>query len=204
LNYYTIADYTPTHSNTLVNNKYTLGPIQKLDFTSNYGSNSSAFNATNTTTINKFSMNSYIPSYNNNFLLSYPQTPQNVFKSLSFVNNNFHHPYIPINTNNIIPFDFNKNNNLNTPLSNNNNKVNVQNLDVKFLNKEEQIYNDYKINLENIISGKDKRTTIMLRNIPNKYTLPNLVEEINQVYLGKIDYINLPIDYEVCAFFRDF
>ena len=45
--------------------------------------------------------------------------------------------------------------------------------------------------------GKDKRTTIMLRNIPNKYTLANLVEEINNLYLGKIDYINLPIDYEV-------
>jgi len=77
-----------------------------------------------------------------------------------------------------------------------NNKITNQISDSKFIAKEEH-YNDYKINLENIISAKDKRTTIMLRNIPNKYTLSNLVEEINQVYLGKIDYINLPIDYEV-------
>jgi hypothetical protein len=55
---------------------------------------------------------------------------------------------------------------------------------------------DYKINLENIIIGKDKRTTLMLRNIPNKYTLQNLVDEINPLFLGKYDYINLPIDYE--------
>jgi hypothetical protein len=55
---------------------------------------------------------------------------------------------------------------------------------------------DYKINLENIIIGKDKRTTLMLRNIPNKYSLQNLVEEINPSFWGKYDYINLPIDYE--------
>ncbi len=55
---------------------------------------------------------------------------------------------------------------------------------------------DFKINLENIIIGKDRRTTLMLRNIPNKYTLQNLVDEINPLFLGKYDYINLPIDYE--------
>ncbi len=55
---------------------------------------------------------------------------------------------------------------------------------------------DFKINLENIIIGKDKRTTLMLRNIPNKYTLQNLVDEINPSFIGKYDYINLPIDYE--------
>jgi len=61
--------------------------------------------------------------------------------------------------------------------------------------KSEEIL-EFKINLENIIIGKDKRTTIMIRNIPNKYTLGNLVEEINSNFLGKYDYINLPVDYE--------
>lgn len=61
--------------------------------------------------------------------------------------------------------------------------------------KTEEIF-DYKINLENIIIAKDKRTTIMIRNIPNKYTLANLVDEINATFLGKYDYINLPVDYE--------
>ena len=36
----------------------------------------------------------------------------------------------------------------------------------------------------------------MLRNIPNKYTLTNLVEELNPSFWGKFDYINLPIDYD--------
>jgi hypothetical protein len=36
----------------------------------------------------------------------------------------------------------------------------------------------------------------MLRNIPNKYTLNNILEEINSSFWGKFDYINLPIDYE--------
>ena len=53
-----------------------------------------------------------------------------------------------------------------------------------------------KINIDDIITGKEKRTTLMLRNIPNKYTLNNLVEEINPSFWGKFDYINLPIDYD--------
>lgn len=62
-----------------------------------------------------------------------------------------------------------------------------------------QNYNSYtnnKINLDNIIIGKDKRTTLMLRNIPNKYTLNNIVDEIGCAFWGKYDCINLPIDYE--------
>jgi len=68
--------------------------------------------------------------------------------------------------------------------------------EIKNSNAKEE-YVDFKVNLENIITGKDRRTTIMLRNIPNKYTLQNLVDEINSLFLGRYDYINLPIDYEV-------
>ena len=53
-----------------------------------------------------------------------------------------------------------------------------------------------KIVIDDIITGKEKRTTLMLRNIPNKYTLTNLVEELNPSFWGKFDYINLPIDYD--------
>lgn len=130
-------------------------------------------------------------------MINYSQTPQNGLKSFSFVNNNFPNAFVPIAPNNIIPFEYAKPpliNNINKPIINNNNNNNIS--DMKFIAKDDH-HNDFRINLENIISGKDKRTTIMLRNIPNKYTLCNLVEEINQVYLGKIDYINLPIDYEV-------
>ena len=56
--------------------------------------------------------------------------------------------------------------------------------------------NDKKIKIDDIIIGKEKRTTLMLRNIPNKYTLNNVIEEIDRSFWGKYDYINLPIDYE--------
>lgn len=51
--------------------------------------------------------------------------------------------------------------------------------------------------IENIISGKDKRTTIMLRNIPLKYNITNLTEEINTAFAGKFDFINMPINLDV-------
>lgn len=61
--------------------------------------------------------------------------------------------------------------------------------------QQQQQFNN-KINLDNIIIGADKRTTLMLRNIPNKYTLTNIVDEIGNAFWGKYDCINLPIDYE--------
>ena len=71
---------------------------------------------------------------------------------------------------------------------------------VRYVDKKDKEVFDHKIVLENILMQKDKRTTLMLRNIPNKYTLQNLVDEIinnNPSFAGKFDYINLPIDYEV-------
>lgn len=51
--------------------------------------------------------------------------------------------------------------------------------------------------IENIISGKDKRTTIMLRNIPLKYNIGNLTDELNISFAGKFDFINMPINLDV-------
>jgi hypothetical protein len=81
-----------------------------------------------------------------------------------------------------------------------NDKVKVLNTDPKFSVTIDKEILDQKINLENILIGKDKRTTVMIRNIPNKYTLQNIVDEIvnhNPSFGGKFDFINLPIDYEV-------
>ncbi len=118
-------------------------------------------------------------------------------KEPSFHTNKFNlnpsfRPFIPSifspTNNNLKSFSFCANNlksptALKYPIENKFNKINDEPL-------------DFKINLENIIMGKDRRTTLMLRNIPNKYTLQNLVDEINCLFLGKYDYINLPIDYE--------
>ena len=64
------------------------------------------------------------------------------------------------------------------------------------MNNNQMNVTNNKINLVNIIIGSDKRTTLMLRNIPNKYTLNNIVDEIGNAFWGKYDCINLPIDYE--------
>ena len=176
---------TPTHNNTLIYNNYNLNSIQReLDFNSNINANQNI-----STNANKFNLNpNFIPPYSN-FVVKYSQTPHNGIKSMSFCNNIFPNNFVHINNNNT-PLEL-KANNLN-------NKIKNPISDLKFPVKEEPL--DFKINQENTIIGKDKRTTIMLRNIPNKYTLANLVDEINNIFLGKIDYINLPIDYEVNNF----
>lgn len=51
--------------------------------------------------------------------------------------------------------------------------------------------------IDSILSSKDKRTTVMLRNIPLKYTLTNLVDELNIYFLGKYDFVNMPTNSEV-------
>ena len=53
-----------------------------------------------------------------------------------------------------------------------------------------------KIHLESILRQKDKRTTIMIRHIPNKYTLKLFSEEINKVFLNKYDLLYLPVDVD--------
>jgi hypothetical protein len=53
------------------------------------------------------------------------------------------------------------------------------------------------INLDNTIYGRDKRTTVMIKNIPNKYTTQSLLEEIDLNFKGKYDFFYLPMDFEV-------
>lgn len=66
----------------------------------------------------------------------------------------------------------------------------------KVLFVKEKNEHDPKLDLNRIVSGQDRRTTLMIRHIPNKYTLENLVDEVNKKFAGKYDFINLPIDYE--------
>ena len=154
-------------------------------------------NHANSNNMNKFNFNPNFIQPLNGYLFNYPQTPQNGVKTFNFPSNNLQNTFLPLTSNNrFIPIELKH---ANSSGFNNNMNAKASPTEVKFINREEPI--DFKINLENIISGKDKRTTIMLRNIPNKYSLAILVEEINTLYLGKIDYINLPIDYEVIYIF---
>ena len=55
---------------------------------------------------------------------------------------------------------------------------------------------NFNINIDNILSSQDTRTTIMIRNIPNKYDLQLLLEEVNEQFRGKYDFFYLPLDFE--------
>ena len=50
------------------------------------------------------------------------------------------------------------------------------------------------IHLDNVLKQKDKRTTVMIRHIPNKYQLFTLVAEINQKFGHLFDVLYLPMD----------
>ena len=51
------------------------------------------------------------------------------------------------------------------------------------------------LNLDDIVNGKDTRTTVMIRNIPIKYTDQILTEALSE-FNGKYDCLYMPYDYE--------
>ena len=51
------------------------------------------------------------------------------------------------------------------------------------------------LNLDDIVTGKDTRTTVMIRNIPIKYTEQILTNELSE-FNGKYDCLYMPYDYE--------
>ncbi len=55
----------------------------------------------------------------------------------------------------------------------------------------------YRLNINDILNLKDQRTTIMIKNIPNKYTQKMLLQKINENHKDKYDFFYLPIDFKV-------
>ena len=51
------------------------------------------------------------------------------------------------------------------------------------------------MNLDDIATGKDTRTTVMIRNIPIKYSDEQLIEALEE-FKGKYDCLYMPYDYE--------
>ena len=62
--------------------------------------------------------------------------------------------------------------------------------------------NDKKSQLENhlnynqIVRGLDKRTTFMIKNIPNKYSQEMLIDFLNETHKGTFDFLYLRIDFK--------
>ncbi|CAO2842256.1 unnamed protein product [Amaranthus hypochondriacus] len=54
----------------------------------------------------------------------------------------------------------------------------------------------FQLDLEKIASGEDIRTTLMIKNIPNKYTSKMLLTAIDENHKGTYDFIYLPIDFK--------
>ena len=162
-----------------------------------------------TPVLNEHQFYSPITPYNNPFL------NKNI-DNMNFINNNienndtFHSVHINnLNSNNENTNDeiilnkmitkqskFKKNkkslNKNQTNFDNSNINSNVITNQNKKPNQEEE---KNKIDIFNIILHKDKRTTLMIKNIPNKYTINTFLEEINVDFKNKYDLFYLPIDY---------
>ena len=94
------------------------------------------------------------------------------------------------NNNNICPIIGKGNNEIKI-----NNKSFVNNKSNNNINKSINKGEKQILNLDDIVTGKDTRTTVMIRNIPIKYTdqiLTNALSEFN----GKYDCLYMPYDYE--------
>lgn len=62
---------------------------------------------------------------------------------------------------------------------------------------EEGEKNFYVIKLDFIAQGRDERTTVMIKNIPNKYTQKMLLHAIDKKFAKTYDFLYLPIDFKV-------
>jgi len=54
----------------------------------------------------------------------------------------------------------------------------------------------YELDIQKVLYGHDTRTTLMIKNIPNKYDQMSLLEVINKNFTGTYDFFYLPIDFK--------
>ncbi|GER42754.1 MEI2-like protein 5 [Striga asiatica] len=54
----------------------------------------------------------------------------------------------------------------------------------------------FQLDLDKIKSGEDARTTLMIKNIPNKYSSEMLLAAVDENHRGAYDFLYLPIDFK--------
>ncbi|CAM0958839.1 unnamed protein product [Alopecurus aequalis] len=54
----------------------------------------------------------------------------------------------------------------------------------------------FELDIDRIAKGEDSRTTLMLKNIPNKYNCKLLLAVIDENHRGTYDFVYLPIDFK--------
>ena len=104
--------------------------------------------------------------------------------------------YTQANLNNDL-FSANNTNNINkqTQLKYSNKKSSNTHTRKRFKNKESIDISKNQIKLMDIFLCKDNRTTLMIKNIPNKYNISSFLDEINIYFKNTYDVFYLPIDY---------
>jgi len=64
------------------------------------------------------------------------------------------------------------------------------------VNRKDEDLARFELVLKKVVSGQDTRTTLMIKNIPNKYDQEMLLEALNKNFKGSYDFFYLPIDFK--------
>ena len=149
--------------------------------------------------------NSYNSPINNNINNNFQLLNNNQFQFFNNNNNNnnnIQNLNMNIQIDNFQNLNFNLNNNfyqnniINNINNNNNNNIMSNSYKEKKYHKNEILDSPKNtIHLDNVLKLKDKRTTIIIRHIPNRYDLEFFMNEININFFGKYDCLYLPMDF---------
>ena len=202
------------HNKSFNSTPYILNLSNTKPFNNNY------MNDHNIQNLNNFNVNTNNNNLNNNIniQLNNPNLINNInnlnnninncknmnMNNQSLINNNLN--FLNINNNYFNNNNNNPINNINLVNFNNNNKYLINNNPNNFMGIPSisdggapGLYNldspKNIMNLDNILKSRDKRTTLIIRNIPNKYTISLLLDELNKNFENKFDIVYLPQDY---------
>ena len=147
----------------------------------------------NTATTTNLSTSQYPPLNKSSHNHHHHHNPNNNIA----MNNSFsyHCPYEQSEFNSFNNFGFSQLNHNKCPHQHNTYQKQIEN-QKKYTKRQKKTLDVSKntIHLDNVLKLKDKRTTVMIKHIPNKYTIDNLLEEINPLFTNKFDVVYLPID----------